>query len=817
MTLTRSLRTAPVLAALFVGGVVLATSPVLTNGPAYGQEDLDDEIRSLADAVATADDASYAWNDAVRLGAFKSKATPFVVEAMAVDDATPLGKVVLARVLMDLGERGRAADALLAVAGSDASVALRVEAVRLLEDTADDTVEDDLWKMLDNALDPRLRASLGKTLWRLTKDLEAKAKLRDLLRSDDFDIKVAGAIALAEVGDFGEHVRAVLQRIRDEPTGRGRLADALLSKSEWVRITESARSAPLPEVGGAESGDAASADPMEAIVRDTLDRLRKYYVDLDKLDERKLWEGAARGLVAAIGDPHTSFQSADERVIWNDNLTKEYGGIGAYVAYDKEGFFIISRPMYGSPAWKARLRSGDRVLTVDGWETTGEELDKIVKHLRGPAEQPVVIKVARKGWTEAREMTLTRAQIRVPTVYSELLPGAVGYVMVDNFARNTAEEFRATLRDLEARGARTLVLDLRWNGGGYLHIAEQMADYLLPRGKLVVETGGRTGVFRDETYISKGSSSEWSRSVPLRVLVNGASASASEILSGCLQVHKRARVIGLRTFGKGSVQNLFPIFAQPFAEPFTDLNRNGAWDAAERFEDANGNGRYDAGERAGPDYDRNGRWSPAEPFKDINGNGHFDFPAVKITIAKYYVGDSPGARQINPHRKPMIIAGRREWLGGIEPDVPVASDEIDGWRAEAVGKLEEKGVFEDYLKQAFAEHRDTMLRLATRDTRDPTDYPGFEAFFAGLDTRLSPQDVWYWLHGRLRSEASDFEGRLLVGDVALDAQLQRAILDLQADDEELAKVEAYAFVRERTFEVPDSYDPAVLAKAREVK
>ena len=413
MPFIRSPRVLPTAAALLLAGASLLA------GPALAQEDVDEEIRGLADAVATAEDAGYAWNDAVRLGEYKNKATPFVVEALGMDDTTPLGRVVLARVLLNVGERGQAADALLGVAGSDAPVALRIEAIRLLEDAADDTYEDDLWPMLDDALDHRLRAALGKTLWRLTKDLEAKGKLRDLLRSDDFDIRVSGAIALAEVGDFGEHVRAVLQRIRDEPTERGRLADALLSKSEWVRITEAAREAPAPEVS-----DTIPSDPLEKLVWDTMKKLRRFYVDPEKLeDQQKLWEGAARGLVSSVGDPYTTFQSAEERDSWTDHLTKEYGGIGAYVGYDKEGFFIITRPMFGSPAWKANLRSGDRVLAVDGWETTGEELDEIVKHLRGPADEPVTIKVVRKGFTEAKEMTLTRGSIRVPTVYSDVLPG----------------------------------------------------------------------------------------------------------------------------------------------------------------------------------------------------------------------------------------------------------------------------------------------------------------------------------------------------------------------------------------------------------
>jgi carboxyl-terminal processing protease len=790
---------------------LLLAGATLLAGPALAQEEGDEEIRGLADAVATADDSGYAWNDALRLAGYKDKATPFVVEAVGTADATPLGKVVLSRVLMALGERARATDALLAVAGSEAPVGVRVEAVRLLEDAADDSYEEELWALLDDALDPRLRAALGKTLWRLTKDLEAKARLRDLLKSEDVDIQVAGAIALAEVGDFGEHVRAVLQQIRDEPTERGRLADALLSKSEWVRITETAREAPTePEVA-----DPAPSVPLEAVVLETLRRVRAFYVDPETLDDQKLWEGAARGLVEAVGDPYTAFQSAKERESWTDNLTKEYGGIGAYVGYDEDGFFIITRPMFGSPAWNASLRSGDRVITVDGWETTGEDLNEIVKHLRGPANEPVTIEVVRKGWTEPKKITLTRGFIRVPTVYAELLPGGVGYVMVDNFAKNTADEFRQALRDLERRGATSLVLDLRWNSGGYLRTAQALADYLLPAGKLVVETAGRPGVHPDETYVSKGSSSQWSRSVPLRVLVNGASASASEILSGCLQVHDRAKVVGLRSYGKGSVQNVYPIFTQPIAEGWTDLNRNGAWDDREPFDDRNENGRRDAGEPY-LDLDKNGRWSPAEPYNDANANGQYDSPAVKITIAKYYVGDRPGARQINPHRREMIVGGRREWLGGIEPDLPIASDEIDGWRAEAISDLEEQGVFDAYLDKAFETDHDTMMRLAERDTRRPADYPRFAEFYASLDTKLSEEDVWRWLHSRLRAKASDKLGRLLVGDWAIDAQLQRAIHDLASEVDGLADVPELAFVQKRTFDVPENHKPEVLEKARPV-
>ena len=571
--------------------------------------------------------------------------------------------------------------------------------------------------------------------------------------------------------------------------------------------------ATAPAADDSELGRPVETDPLAALLADTLQQVRSKYVDPGKLQDRELFEGAARGLVAAIGDPHTTFQSADERDDWQDHLTKEYGGIGAYVGYDNDGFFIVTRPMFGSPAKRAGLRSGDRVITVDGWETIGQELDEIVKHLRGPADSDVTIEVVRRGWTEPRKFTLTRGFIVVPTVRSAMLPGNVGYVLVETFAKNTADEFRDALRTLERDGAQALVLDLRWNSGGYLRTAQEMADYLLPTDRLVVETAGRPGVYPDEVYVSRGSSTEWSRTVPLRVLINGASASASEILSGCLKVHGRAAIVGLRSYGKGSVQNLYPIFTRPFAEAYTDLNRNGQWDDAEPYEDLNQNGRRDANERY-YDADRNRRWSPAEPFVDENGNGRFDCPALKVTIAKYFVGTRAGAREITPHRDAMIVAGRREWLGGIEPDVPVDGDDIDGWRAEAIAELDGKQAFDAYVDRLFAEHEPAMLELAQRGTRDPADYPGFDAFHASLGTQLSREDVWQWVHTKVRDRAGDELGTPLVGDWIVDAQLQRALRDLIESGEAPIAEPAYAFIRERTFDVPPTYAADAIKNAR---
>ncbi len=790
-----------------------------------------DEIKALAEAVASATTEHDAWNDAVKLAGYRDKAATFAVEAAASPDATPLGRVALGSVLLKIGERGRAAQTLLAVANSDASSDLKIAAISLVAGAADDDqAEVGVKKVLDESLDPRVRAAAAKTLWSITKDVDAKARLKSLMKSDDFDSRVEGAIAMAEIRDFSAEVKILLTQIRDEPTPRGRLARALLEKNDVEQMFHAVKPAPAssepPIATSAPSSASGSSAGLEGILDDTLAKLRALYVDPNTLDEKKLYEGAARGLVEAIGDQHTVYQSSDEHEDWVDALQKQYGGIGAYVGIDADGFFSITRPMFGGPAWKAQLRPGDRIIHIKNYsgeqmefDTGGQDQSQIIKHLRGVPDSDVTITVVRKGWREPREMTLKRGLIKVPTVWATMLEGHVGYITIDSFAQNTAEEFVAEANGLHEQGATSLIIDLRNNGGGYLAVAEKMGDYLLPMGKLVVETKGRPGVYRNETYVSHGIGSEWSRNVPLAVLVNENSASASEILSGSLQRNGRAKIVGERTFGKGSVQNIFPIFREPFSEPFTDLNHNGVWDSAERFEDTNQNGVWDAGEPL-DDRDENGRWTAAEPFSDKNGNGEFDAPSVKITIAKYYVGRTPGAYEFNPNRKLMTVQGRRVWLGGVEPDVPVASDEFfEGWRTEEISKLEERKVFEDYLDANFEANKETFLRLAVADSK-PTDYPKFDELYASLGaTKLSKEDVWYWLHYRARAYASNALGKQLVGDWIIDSQIQAAIKtlrDIGPGDGELRTNPAYARVMSKEFPVPPTYGSEALKTARPV-
>ncbi len=794
-----------------------------------------EDLKALAESVATATVESDAWNDAEHLAGFGGKATSFAVDAAALPDATPIGRVALGYVLLVVKERGRAAQLLLKVASSDAPSETKVEALQLVPQAGDDDdTENGIKKVLDEAMEPAVRAAAAKAWWIVSKDIGAKARLKELVRSDDPAVRIVGATASAEIGDFNSDVKQVLESIRSEPTPRGRLARALLDKHDFEDLFVGASKSPpaqipAPPATTTPAPAPGSKDPRaqlyDALLAEVLDKLARIYVDPSKLDGKKLAEGAARGLVEAVGDQHTVFQSADEHGDWNDSLSKKYGGIGAYVGFDPDGIFSITRPMFGSPAWNAHLRSGDRILRIKNFEpaeefdTLGKDMDQIIHHLKGPVNTPVTISVARPGSREPHDVQLVRALISVPSVYATLLPGKIGYVAVDSFAQDTADEFVRGAEQLRRDGASSLVVDLRSNGGGLLSVAEKMGDYLMPKGCLVVETKGRPEEGPGETYVTRGFSDEWSRTVPLVVLVNGFSASASEILSGSLQMNGRAKVVGERTWGKGSVQNLFPIYQRPFAEPFTDVDGDGQWFPGEPFDDANGNGKRDPDEKFS-DWFHDGKYHGPEPYEDLNHNGHFDAPAVKITIAHYYIGRTRGAFEFSPHRREMIVQNRRVWLGGIEPDVPVALEELDGWRNEELLKLDDRKVLDKYFDENFDANKDLFAKLAEDDGRDPSAYPKFDEFMKSLDTKLSKEDVWLWLHYRARQKVSESLGKLLVGDWVVDAQLECAIKQLAATApaaDDVAKAAQYAWVLAKTFPVPPTYGAEALKNARPVK
>ena len=284
--------------------------------------------------------------------------------------------------------------------------------------------------------------------------------------------------------------------------------------------------------------------------------IENYQVDADKkpATDEELLHGAAKGMVEAWKDPYTRFVSPSQLKDEEIELEGRYGGLGMYVG-DRDGQILVISPMEDSPAEKAGLKPKDQIVKVDNEVVVGWTSDRVVQKLRGEPDTKVTIWVRRDGEEELLSFEITREIINLKSVRYEMLSDDIGYLRLSQFKQNTNEEARAGVRDMIRKGMRALILDLRNNGGGLLDSSVKIVSMFLRDG-LVVETKGRAERFNEKYYVEK---SAYLTNVPMIVLINSGSASASEIVAGALNDRNRAKLIGEKSFGKGSVQTLFPL------------------------------------------------------------------------------------------------------------------------------------------------------------------------------------------------------------------------------------------------------------------
>lgn len=274
------------------------------------------------------------------------------------------------------------------------------------------------------------------------------------------------------------------------------------------------------------------------------------YVDPTAVDPQKMLYGAMAGVVKSLGDPFSEFLPPSKTTEFMEGLESSLTGIGAEIGLRDDLLTVIS-PLRGSPAEAAGLRPGDQILKIDDVLATDYSVSEAVQHIRGPVGTTVKLLVVRADTPGPLELKIVRARVQIESVKTELKDG-VGVVTVASFAEDTASEFERKLHELAAQKPRGLVLDLRFNGGGFLDAAVKMAGQFLPAGTPVVTIRERG--LPDE--ITRTSGTPTFPNLPVVVLVNGGSASAAEILAGALQDAGRAKVLGEESFGKGSVQEL---------------------------------------------------------------------------------------------------------------------------------------------------------------------------------------------------------------------------------------------------------------------
>jgi len=285
---------------------------------------------------------------------------------------------------------------------------------------------------------------------------------------------------------------------------------------------------------------------------DVMSHINDYYVDT--LDERQLYNMAITGMVKELHDPYSVFLAGRDLTGLNEVTTGNYGGLGIQIEV-RDNAIVVVAPLPDSPAERAGILTGDRIVQVDSQSTAQWNQEQAVRNLRGPENTQVALKIQRPGVTELIGFKLTRARIHARSVRTALMTGdRVGYVELNPFSEASADELTAAIDSLKGAGMRSLILDLRGNPGGLLDEGIAVSELFLDPGQEVVATRGR----------APGSSRQFMDQqrqrypdLPIVVLVNGGTASASEIVAGALQDHDRALVIGQPTFGKGLVQTLF--------------------------------------------------------------------------------------------------------------------------------------------------------------------------------------------------------------------------------------------------------------------
>lgn len=288
-----------------------------------------------------------------------------------------------------------------------------------------------------------------------------------------------------------------------------------------------------------------------------LDQVHRYYVDADKVGYEQLVEGALEGMLQSL-DPHSQFMNADVYKDMKDDTAGEFGGLGIVISV-KDSVLTIVAPMEDTPGYEAGLMAGDKILEIEGESTKELTLTDAVKQLRGKPGTSVKIKIFRPATREFKDVEVVRAIIKVKSVKdAHYIEPGIGYVRLTQFNAPTADALQDALDELMAEpgGLQGLVLDLRNNPGGLLTSAVEVSQKFLDRGQLVVYTQGRTER-QKQVFRAKGRTHL--KNFPMVILVNGGSASAAEIVSGALQDHKRAVLVGVKTFGKGSVQSILPI------------------------------------------------------------------------------------------------------------------------------------------------------------------------------------------------------------------------------------------------------------------
>jgi len=337
----------------------------------------------------------------------------------------------------------------------------------------------------------------------------------------------------------------------------GLIVGWVLPGNPWTtttQVSEKPVTGETPVQEGEATATPANTETLFSPFWEAWDLVHNYYID-QPVDDKKLMQGAIRGMMEGLGDEHSSYMTPEEYQTASEDLAgKEYSGIGAWVDTTQDYVTIMST-MPGSPAEAADLRTGDQVIAIDGKDQTGIPGDVALKSILGEEGTVVKLTIYRKATDETFDVVITRAKITVPSASAKMLDNGIAYVVVYQFGDKTTAELRDGLKSVMAEKPVGMILDLRGNTGGYLNTAVEVVSEFIKVSQVAIieEYGDGT---RQELKTNAGG---LATDIPLVVLVNGGTASAAEITAGAIQDYGRGKIVGTITYGKGTVQNWIPL------------------------------------------------------------------------------------------------------------------------------------------------------------------------------------------------------------------------------------------------------------------
>lgn len=282
--------------------------------------------------------------------------------------------------------------------------------------------------------------------------------------------------------------------------------------------------------------------------------VQDYFLKSDNLNYQEMVYGAIKGMVDSLGDPYTTFFKPDDAKKFTEDVSGSFSGIGIEIG-KRDNFLMVISPLEDTPAWKAGLKAGDKILAINDEATDSLSVDEAVKKIRGEKGTPVTLKIMRDGFDQPKDFTIVRDIINVPAVKIDFLENNIAHIKLLSFNENISYEFYRAAMQIIMKNAPGIILDLRNNPGGYLEKSVEIAGWFVKRGEVVVREREKDN--REQVF--KASGNQMFLYMPVVVLVNEGSASASEILAGALRDLRGIKLIGTKTFGKGSVQTLLPL------------------------------------------------------------------------------------------------------------------------------------------------------------------------------------------------------------------------------------------------------------------